>query len=237
MDIDLDQARRRAKELLRAARGGKAQLRDDRARGWQTPSMPSPAHWASRPGRRSSATWRRRAATAASAVCGSCAWRWEAAPTSPSACSRTTLRWPARASTWRSCSATPRRRHGARRRSGADRPRRGRRGEEAALLCLPFGLPAPVVAASARRAADRRAAAGPPGRRQRGAPQRLRRDVGPLRRRRRGPRPRHDAAAARPRGQPRRRRVRLPRRRGPRHGVPGAAARARRDRARHERAR
>ena len=31
MDIDLDQARRRAKELLRAARAGKAQLRDDRA--------------------------------------------------------------------------------------------------------------------------------------------------------------------------------------------------------------
>jgi ankyrin repeat protein len=31
MDIDLDQARRRAKELLRAARAGTAQLRDDRA--------------------------------------------------------------------------------------------------------------------------------------------------------------------------------------------------------------
>ena len=31
MDIDLDQARRRAKELLRAARDGTAQLRDDRA--------------------------------------------------------------------------------------------------------------------------------------------------------------------------------------------------------------
>jgi hypothetical protein len=33
MDIDLDQARRRAKELLRAARAATAQLRDDRAAG------------------------------------------------------------------------------------------------------------------------------------------------------------------------------------------------------------
>jgi hypothetical protein len=105
MDIDLEQARRRAKELLRAARRGEAQLRDDReprladAQRVVAQALGFPS-WPALVGHVDASRGDRRSAAASSSPL-----RSAAATTSPSACSPTTRRSPARGSTSRSCSA------------------------------------------------------------------------------------------------------------------------------------
>ena len=110
MELDLEQARRRAKERLRAARRGEMVLREDReprladaqrsvANELGFPSWPALVAHARRPagtGRSARARLVARGAGRARGPCGG-------------GCSPPTRRWRAPGSTWRWCSATPRR--------------------------------------------------------------------------------------------------------------------------------
>ena len=238
MDIDLDQARRRAKELLRAARAGDAQLRDDRAprladaqhavaRDLGFPSWPAlVGHVEASSGDREE----RRARLVRAALGGRADVAERLLAHDPSLARAgfdVALVLGDAAAVAAALDADPEL-------IGRDVPGPGRKPLSCAchsVFLRPSSPRAPDVRRTVELLLDRGADVNEVHHNEYGAMSVLYGAAGVA----------HDletdAAAARPRRQPRRRRVGLPRRRGRGHGVPGAAARARRHGARHERAR
>ena len=226
MELDLEQARRRAKERLRAARRGEVTLREDREprladaqRRWRTSS-------ASRRGLRSSRMWRRRPGPRGSAERGSWAEALAgrarpgraAAGGRPSALARAGLDVAVVIGDADAVAAALRRRRRAR---GA-RAAWGPGGASCSRCACHSGFLAPDQARAPGRAAPGRAAARRWRRPERDVRQRVRCDAGALRRGGCRARPRDDAAAARPRRRSGRRRVRLPL--WSRRATPGASS-------------
>ena len=129
MELDLEQARRRAKERLRAARRGDLVLRDDREPRLADAqrSVANELGFASWPAL--VAYMEATGGDRRSAPPGSCARRWPGGPSARRRCSRPIPAWPAATSRWRSCSATRTRSNGRsppiRRSSRASCPARG----------------------------------------------------------------------------------------------------------------